>query len=338
MEKLRIGNYETLYDLWKRLREEYGEEEALKVVNNISKELIVKEAKKDKYVFEKVLIKELLKDSRRERYIKEKLLWTIRFLRDVINLSAEPSVELNYRNCFLWRDLMRLRKQRLKERFLREILETHKTVHVFAKKFYESLKEENYISAYFYYQNCVKNSYALISLLSAVRLKEVSEELKKDPLTGLLNRRFLIPIFEDVLELSMYTELPFSVAIIDLDDFKKINDTYGHLVGDCVLKNVAKIIRKNLRKSDYIFRYGGEEFLVLLPSTGLEDAVNILEKLRRAVERTEIECEGHKINVTVSIGVCSDIYTGDKSPEDYINCADQKLYEAKKEGKNRVIF
>ncbi len=338
MEEVRIESYDTLYDIWLRLREELGEEKALMVVNNISKEFIVKEAKKDKYVFDKILIKEILKNSRGERYIKEQLLWTISFLEDVINLSDKPSINFDYRKCLFWKHLKKLKKRRLRKELLSEILQNHKTVHIMAKRFYEEIKEKNYISAYFYYQSCIKYSYALISLLSTIKLKEAEYKLKKDPLTGLLSRRFLLPIFEDVLELSMYTEMPFSVALIDLDDFKKINDTYGHLVGDCVLRNVARIIRKILRKSDYVFRYGGEEFLVLLPSTDLEDAVKILDKLRRTIENTELECEGNRIKVTASIGVCSDIYSGNKSPEYYINCADQKLYEAKKEGKNRVVF
>jgi len=166
----------------------------------------------------------------------------------------------------------------------------------------------------------------------------MNEELRKDPLTGLLSRRYLYPIFKDILDLSYYTEMPFSVALMDIDNFKKINDEYGHLVGDCVLKKTANVIKVALRKSDYIFRCGGEEILVLMPSSGKEKAFNILEGIRKKVEEGIFNCNGKRVKVTASIGICSDISNGIKLPENYISCADKKLYIAKRTGKNKVVI
>ncbi len=128
------------------------------------------------------------------------------------------------------------------------------------------------------------------------------------------------------------------MAVIDIDNFKQINDKYGHLVGDCILREVANIMKQSFRKSDYLFRYGCEEFLVIMPSTSLEEALKALERFRKNVESYKFSLDHQECpKVTVSIGVCGD--SGQhKDIKSYIDCADRKLYAAKKSGKNRIIW
>ena len=156
-----------------------------------------------------------------------------------------------------------------------------------------------------------------------------------DSLTGLYNRRH----FEDTLEREFLRASRYnnhlSFAIIDVDFFKKVNDTYGHSTGDYVLKEVAYLILQNLRKTDMVFRYGGEEFAVIITETPKEKAIVPLERLRKAVEEYPFSYNGQNINVTISIGiseVCENITTVHQLFDD----ADKALYKAKENGRNQI--
>ena len=128
----------------------------------------------------------------------------------------------------------------------------------------------------------------------------------------------------------------------DIDFFKKVNDNYGHAVGDCVLKTIAKTIKKELREEDIASRYGGEEFIFLLPHTKLDEALVVAERLRKKVEKKKINVEEYnikdvkEISVTISIGV-SEYNKNDKTPEALYKNADSALYKAKEGGRNRVV-
>ena len=156
-----------------------------------------------------------------------------------------------------------------------------------------------------------------------------------DPLTGLYNRRH----FEDTLEREFLRASRYnnhlSFAIIDVDFFKKVNDTYGHSTGDYVLKEVAYLILQNLRKTDMVFRYGGEEFAVIITETPKEKAIVPLERLRKAVEEYPFSYNSQNINITISIGiseVCENITTVHQLFDD----ADKALYKAKENGRNQI--
>ncbi|BBB33500.1 signal transduction protein [Thermotomaculum hydrothermale] len=170
-----------------------------------------------------------------------------------------------------------------------------------------------------------------------VELQSVNKELEimsiTDSLTCLFNRRKLYEKLIDEFNRAKRYNTNFSVILFDIDDFKKINDTYGHLKGDDVLREIANIVLKSIRKTDVAARWGGEEFLIVCPETTLEQAKMIAEKLRR-----EIECYDFSIpqKVTISAGVFQ--YSGEKSINDLLNKLDQKLYQAKKSGKNKVVF
>ena len=158
-----------------------------------------------------------------------------------------------------------------------------------------------------------------------------------DALTGLNNRRqFEVRLNQEVAT-ARRKKKPLCCIMTDIDYFKKVNDTYGHAAGDCVLKSVAKIIKAELREYDIASRYGGEEFCVLLPYTSLTEAEFVAQRLRSAVEKTQINIsEIDKLNVTISVGVsCFD--ESMQTPQELYQRADSALYEAKKNGRNRVV-
>jgi len=169
-----------------------------------------------------------------------------------------------------------------------------------------------------------------------ISLKEREKHLRfrayRDVLTGLYRREFLEELVQQEFYRSKRYGYHFSVLMIDIDNFKQINDKYGHLFGDKVLRTVAGIIRKNLRKSDIAVRYGGEEFLVVLPHTDLRRAAVVAERIRKAIEETKID----KVQVTVSIGVADNSLV--ENFKDLIQKADSALYKAKRTGKNKVVI
>ena len=167
--------------------------------------------------------------------------------------------------------------------------------------------------------------------------RQLEELSARDDLTGIFNRRHFGTTLENAFNHSTRYRRPLSVAIIDVDLFKNINDSFGHQVGDVVLAEVAKRFSGSVRASDYLARYGGEEFVVLLPETELEDAVSFGEKLCAAVASAPVAvAEGQALPVTVSVGAASLEHTHFKSPSEMIAAADQALYRAKRNGRNRV--
>lgn len=160
--------------------------------------------------------------------------------------------------------------------------------------------------------------------------REVSQT---DPLTFLLNRRAIVRELQDEVMRSERYRTPLSVSIVDVDDFKAINDTHGHTVGDEVLKKVAHRLRESIRHPDMVGRYGGEEFLILLPSSDLKAASEQAERLCNQVRETQYEVKGRSIRVTLSIGVAQ-LQIGIDTWDSLLNRADSAMYEAKKRGRN----
>ena len=154
-----------------------------------------------------------------------------------------------------------------------------------------------------------------------------------DPLTGLYNRRRMNELLQEHLENVKRYEDPFSLILFDIDNFKLVNDHFGHNVGDQVLIMIAKITQNSLRKTDFISRWGGEEFLIVLPKTLIEEAVFIAEKLRQEIESATYSPHN---KVTCSFGVTQ--YRDTLEIEEIVNKADNALYQAKNSGKNRVMM
>lgn len=157
-----------------------------------------------------------------------------------------------------------------------------------------------------------------------------------DELTGLLNRTAFERTVKRQQAHSSRSGETLSLALIDADHFKEVNDTYGHNFGDYVLEELADCFEDNIRPLDSVFRYGGEEFLVLLPSTTPEQAEHVMNRLREAVAKMSISNDGVSITQTVSIGVAS--LGCSEEPDEAIERADQALYKAKETGRNKVVL
>ncbi|WP_027309197.1 GGDEF domain-containing protein [Caloramator sp. ALD01] len=167
------------------------------------------------------------------------------------------------------------------------------------------------------------------------KINSLNELIVKDALTNVYNRRFIedrLPV--DILK-STSDNLPMSIIMCDIDFFKKVNDAYGHLAGDEVLKQFASILQQSIRKNDWVARYGGEEFLVVLNGADKDKAVEIAERIRKKVEEAVIEYNDFNIKITSSFGVYE--VSGESNYIDVIEKADKNLYTAKNTGRNKVV-
>ena len=158
-----------------------------------------------------------------------------------------------------------------------------------------------------------------------------------DGLTGLYNRRQFEIGLEQEYNRTKRHPSDFSLAILDIDFFKKVNDTYGHQYGDYVLKTVANLMKQAFRKTDLLYRYGGEELIMIMPETNIEDAIIPVQRLRRMIEEYDFDYNGVKTKVTASIGLTMN-YPEFNSPAELLKSADEALYKAKDSGRNRVVL
>ena len=165
-----------------------------------------------------------------------------------------------------------------------------------------------------------------------------------DALTGVYNRRYILNELEKQRKIAKRNDRVFSIVVIDIDDFKHVNDTFGHHAGDEYLKQVAFIIRHSLREQDISGRLGGEEFLILLPETNLDGAFHLANRIRKRIEETELIYQNNTINATISAGVSQyKLGTTDavastiSSTDQLFQQADEALYRAKNSGKNKVV-
>ncbi|MES2564441.1 MAG: diguanylate cyclase [Pseudomonadota bacterium] len=168
-------------------------------------------------------------------------------------------------------------------------------------------------------------------------LAELREQAMTDPLTGLYNRRYFSDALNRELAKASRTGGPVSVILMDLDLFKKVNDTWGHAAGDAVLKAVGALIRKGVRGSDIAARHGGEEFAMLMPQTSGAVVVQRAEAMRREIEAMEVAFVGENLRVSASFGVAEGgAHTA--SPADLMTAVDEALYAAKAAGRNQVVL
>jgi diguanylate cyclase (GGDEF)-like protein len=167
------------------------------------------------------------------------------------------------------------------------------------------------------------------------RLQELSQT---DPLTGLYNRRHLMTALDQEMERTRRSGLPTSLIMLDLDHFKRLNDAFGHGFGDTVLRRVAVILKENIRKLDIPCRYGGEEFVLVIPGARLPQAVQLAFRLRDLLPRAGEEISGRQALLTASFGVEAMTARSDLSPEAFLHQADRWLFQAKARGRNTVCF
>lgn len=172
-------------------------------------------------------------------------------------------------------------------------------------------------------------------------IEESHNQLKllasQDHMTKLYNRRYFSEISTTILDLAIRHQKKLSIVMIDIDKFKTINDTYGHHIGDSVIISLANTLKQLSRKSDIVCRFGGEEFVILLPETDANGAISIAQKIRQAVEENAVSIENDQLlNFTISAGVSELDPKNEKHIQRVIQRADEALYEAKESGRNRV--
>lgn len=182
----------------------------------------------------------------------------------------------------------------------------------------------------------------LARIYSALRIKTLQDRLlessHQDPLTSLYNRRYMSERIEQEFQRCRRHDRPISLAMIDIDFFKNVNDTYGHDVGDTVLRLLANELKLQLRKSDIVSRYGGEEFVILLPETTLENAHLVLDKIRNQISNILIPIEDSPpFSITFSGGIAGGSLAPEMTPADALKIADKHLYEAKLSGRNQIV-
>jgi diguanylate cyclase (GGDEF)-like protein len=181
------------------------------------------------------------------------------------------------------------------------------------------------------------------------KLFEVNEDLElqkkilylnsiTDALTKVFNRAYLLEVLEAEFAKNKRYQNTFSCILIDIDDFKVVNDNYGHLMGDLVLAKTASIIKKQLRAVDSFGRYGGEEFLIILPVTKAQEALLVAEKLRKKIAETEFIEKGHNISISISQGISDSSIDTPKSQDDLLYKVDTALYQAKEKDKNCCVI
>lgn len=165
----------------------------------------------------------------------------------------------------------------------------------------------------------------------------ISEQAIRDPLTHLFNRRFLNEFMERELAQARRNQKPLAVVMLDLDHFKQLNDQFGHQTGDKVIEMVAKHLLRQSRRTDILFRYGGEEFLVILPNTSSIQAKHLAENWRAHVQQAQVMAKHQPVSITLSAGVACYPEHG-TTAFNLIQAADEALYQAKAAGRNQVVM
>lgn len=173
-----------------------------------------------------------------------------------------------------------------------------------------------------------------ISKSSVKMQKSIRAFIETDPLTGLNNRRYIITAIQKVIDKHKANGTPFSLAICDIDFFKKVNDTYGHNAGDDVLKAVANTLKEGMKGSGYLARWGGEEFLLVFDRIGMEEGAKKLNLILDNIRSLVVESEDQKISVTMTFGI---VEGSDTTVEGMVSVADEKLYYGKMHGRNQVV-
>lgn len=174
-------------------------------------------------------------------------------------------------------------------------------------------------------------------LLGQIADSNIENATREDSLTSLIGRRFMAPILQSETQLALKTDEPYSIMMIDVDNFKSVNDIHGHQAGDAVLASIGRHLKRSLRVTDYAFRFGGEEFMILMPETRLELAERAAEKLLETVRNNEVKLDnGRTLKVTISIGLAQ--FEKDPDYQQVIKVADEKLYVAKHSGKDRCAL
>lgn len=289
---------------------------------------------------------EIFEEKRVIKYYEHHLIWLNQLADAISPLSGEFFPEIDPMICEFgqWLDcdakLNLINKQQYQN-----LCDAHNKLHLFSSRIKSLIASKNEIEYMLILSMLLKCEYLSIDIgieLSFIKSSEYMQNAQYDALTNVLNRHYLNDIYENEFKLSKLTGKIFCIAMCDLDHFKDINDTYGHDSGDIVLKSFANNLKSSLRGTDFIIRYGGEEFIIIFPATTLENGVRYLERFRQNLEHLDIKVQDENIHITSSFGIVEiDPNNADKYKfdiESSIHKVDQKLYLAKKNGRNRIEF
>jgi two-component system, cell cycle response regulator len=211
---------------------------------------------------------------------------------------------------------------------------------VTAKTDGSDIKRALELGAFDYIRKPLDDMEVVARVQSALRYKAQEERLKeiamKDSLTGIYNHALLIDLLGKELAKAHRRNTGISFVMLDIDYFKKVNDTYGHLSGDIILKELTKILVNSVREGDIVGRYGGEEFSIVFPEISKEDTFTICERIRHKVETHGFDIGSKSINITVSLGFYFTSSEQNLTHREVVQLADEALYEAKRSGRNRV--
>lgn len=268
------------------------------------------------------------------------LIWLTDLAKCILNETKEDFPELNDKLCSFGLWLHDEAKQIIQNNSkFKSIDALHQNLHFFGRKINSYIGSNEYHLLITYLEKCELISLGIGTELALIDNILMNKKITKDPLTNSLNRQALKSVFESQYELSLATSNPFVLAMCDLDDFKHINDTHGHIVGDRMLKLFIDTVKQHLRNSDIVIRYGGEEFVIMLPAIKKDKGLKVVEEIRQSFQDTSLDLDGVSVKTTVSIGLIEINPEYTYKPNylnEYISIADQKLYLAKKNGKNRI--
>ncbi len=275
-------------------------------------------------------------------YYKAHLIWLDALVTKISQHDVELFPQLDSRLCEFGKWLHTKGKKIIRNHSkYKSIEQMHQNLHLFANKIKRILPHKEYYILISYLEKCELLSLHIGTELVLIDNIEINKKVTKDALTDALNRHALKSIFEAQYEYALATDSNFVMALMDLDNFKYINDTYGHLVGDEVLRQFVACVKRNIRSSDVIVRYGGEEFVLFLPAIPGEKAVHVLEEIKNAFAQLKVEINGNAVSTTVSMGVVPvepKMIFVNSLMDEYLMIADKKLYQAKASGKNRVVI
>ena len=289
-------------------------------------------------------IKDLIKKHLVQFY-QSHLEWLNQLALAIESSQSSMIPELNHSLCTFGRWLEQNGKLIISNNSkYKHIFSIHATLHALAHGIKTQMEKEqvNYNILVSYLEKCEFISLSIGTELALIDNRLLVHEASKDEMTGALNRNSLENLFVNQYDLSLATDNSMVLAMCDLDHFKQINDTYGHLTGDKILKNFVTIVKNRLRDSDIVIRYGGEEFIIIMPNSNLTNGESKLDTIREAFADFCYEYEGLPITTTVSIGAVaikpSTPYSHlEFGMEHWLKEVDELLYIAKSEGRNRVI-
>ncbi|NWF67019.1 MAG: diguanylate cyclase [Campylobacterales bacterium] len=280
-------------------------------------------------------------DDRANSYKELKILhieWLTKLILAIKSANKGKLPELDFTKCELgcWLEHSDVKDVVTSKENYQKIYDMHKRVHIVEQNIFFFVENKKYVDLLNAYSFIFKLSFSLSNMLTFYMVEKREHELITDELTTLYTRRKLKEVLQNGFHCNN-NNITIGLLLIDIDNFKQINDTFGHDIGDIVLKEIAESIKNSVRNMDMVFRYGGEEFLVLLPVSKLENIKKIAEKIRKNIEQNKIVINSKTLTVTVSIGTSSCDNIDEQTFNNIIKHADENLYIAKRNGKNQVV-